>query len=131
MTEHELQLLEYSFFSLCEEVDIFYCRQKEAEFLSEPYTDDNMRETMLIIMEGLESYAPDSEKWHTFLRRLYLLSMGEYRTEKEPEKVEDEEKKEVKEPDVEDSNSSIVKDEEAKDEESKAPAKEEEASFPP
>merc|ERR1712110_474759 len=75
------------FSKLRRHVDTIYCRQKEAEFLSEPYTDDNMRETMLIIMEGLESYAPDSEKWHTFLRRLYLLSMGEYRTEKEPEKV--------------------------------------------
>jgi len=25
LTPHEIKLIEYSFFSLCEEVDIFYC----------------------------------------------------------------------------------------------------------
>ena len=25
LTPHEIQLIEYSFFSLCEEVDLFYC----------------------------------------------------------------------------------------------------------
>ena len=40
-----------------------------------------MREVMLGILEGLESFQPDSEKWRQFLRRLYLLSMGEYTTE--------------------------------------------------
>ena len=43
---------------------------------------------MLSIMEGLESYTPESDKWHTYFRRLYLLSMGEFRTEVEVEKME-------------------------------------------
>ena len=80
LTEHELQLLEYSFFSLCEEVDIFYCSAKEKDAMIEPFDEAKMRETMLGILEGLESYQPDSEKWRQFLRRLYLLTMGEFTT---------------------------------------------------
>ena len=68
-----------------------------------------MRETMLGIMEGLESYSTDSNNWHMYLRRLYLLSMGEYKTEIEEEKP--------KEADAEDSNSSIVIDDSKKTEE--------------
>ena len=37
LTEHELQLLEYSFFSLCEEVDLFFCRSMEADFMAQVF----------------------------------------------------------------------------------------------
>ena len=74
-------MLEYSFFSLCEEVDIFYCLKKETEFLKQPFTEDNIQETMLTLMEGLKSNAPESDKWHAYFRRLYLLSMGEFSPE--------------------------------------------------
>ena len=47
-----------------------------------------MRETMLGILEGLESFQPDSEKWRQFLRRLFLLTMGEYRAEEDQAREE-------------------------------------------
>ena len=80
---------------------------------------------MLAIMEGLESYPIDSDKWRSHLRRLYLFSMGEFKTER----VE----KETKEPEVEDNNNKIVVGEEKKDgrdEESKESVQEE-AKDPP
>ena len=60
-----MHLLEYSFFSLCEEVDIFYCRSMEAEFLSQAFDDSNLREKMLTILEGVETCDPTSDNWHT------------------------------------------------------------------
>ena len=125
LTEHELQLLEYSFFSLCEEVDLFYCRSMEAGYLAQIFDDNNMREAMLGLMEGLESFSTDSEKWHSFLRRLYLFSMGEFKTE--------EDREERKEPEGEDSNNGIVVEEEKKaegEEEAKQPAREEVKEVP-
>ena len=50
-----MNLLEYSFFSLCEEVDIFYCRNMEADILSETFNDDNLREKIAKILSVLES----------------------------------------------------------------------------
>ena len=35
LTSHEIKLIEYSFFSLCEEVDLFYCEQKEPDLAFE------------------------------------------------------------------------------------------------
>ena len=64
-------------------MDIFYCRAKEKDFIAGPFDEAKMREVMLGILEGLESFQPDSEKWRQFLRRLFLLSMGEYTTEED------------------------------------------------
>ena len=80
---------------------------------------------MLSLMEGLESFSTDSEKWRSYLRRLYLFSMGEFKTE--------EDREERKEPEGEDSNNSIVVEEEKKaegEEEAKQPAQEEVKDVP-
>lgn len=53
----------------------------ELDYMNRAFTEDDMRETMLTILEGLESFEPTSEKWHTYFRRLYLFSMGEFKTE--------------------------------------------------
>ena len=42
-----------------------------------------MRNRMMSILEGLESYETDSPQWQARLRQLYVLSMGEYRAEGE------------------------------------------------
>lgn len=56
LTEHELNLLEYSFFSLNEEIDLFYCQKVHEEFFSERQFDETaLRDTMLNIFETLES----------------------------------------------------------------------------
>ena len=34
LNEHELSLLEYSFFALCEEVDLFYCFHLQKDYFS-------------------------------------------------------------------------------------------------
>ena len=61
LTPHEIQLIEYSFFSLSEEVDLFYCEQKEIEMSNETYfTPQSMRDYAMSILEALESYPSDS-----------------------------------------------------------------------
>lgn len=90
-------MIEYSFFSLCEEVDIFYCQQREPEIAFErEFDEEMMRDTMMSILEGLESYPDNTDNWFSFLRRLYLLAMGLYRLEgdepaQQPEKPMQEE----------------------------------------
>lgn len=39
LSAHELELLEYSFFSLCEEVDIFYCQHRHTDYFTDPIND--------------------------------------------------------------------------------------------
>lgn len=79
---NEIALIEYAFFSLCEEVDIFYCQHKEEEVAFETEFDEaTMRDSMMSILEGLESYPCETEQWHSYLMRLYLLSMGLFRGE--------------------------------------------------
>ena len=51
LTPHEIQLIEYSFFSLCEEVDLFYCEQKEEELALETEFDEEiMYDKMMSIL---------------------------------------------------------------------------------
>ena len=85
LTDHEIQVIEYAFFSLCEEVDLFYCEQKEEEIASEiMFTQDSLRNRIMNILEALESYPHDSEQWRSRLRQLYLLSMGVYMSDQDP-----------------------------------------------
>jgi hypothetical protein len=34
LSTHEIDLLEYSFFSLCEEVDLFFCQHKHTDYFA-------------------------------------------------------------------------------------------------
>ena len=45
------------------------------------FTAQTMRDYAMSILEGLESYPSDSEQWQSRLRRMYLLSMGVFKTE--------------------------------------------------
>ena len=64
LTPHEIQLIEYSFFSLSEEVDLFYCEHKEAEMTNEIYfSEQSMRDWCMGILEALESYPSDTPQW--------------------------------------------------------------------
>ena len=93
LTPHEIQLIEYSFFSLCEEVDLFYCEQKEIEVSHEIYfTRESMRERCMAILEALESYPTDSVPWQARLRQMYLLSMGVFKCQDESMNNAEEEK---------------------------------------
>jgi len=57
-------LIEYSFFSLCEEVDLFYCQEKELEVSSEMvFTETSLRARLMSILEGLESHPYESDQW--------------------------------------------------------------------
>jgi len=42
-----------------------------------------MRNEMMNIIEGLESFPSSSDQWKSYLRQLYLLSMGNYLREGE------------------------------------------------
>lgn len=80
LTEHEIQLLEYSFFSLCEEIDLFFCERKEPDVSSDTeFTADSIETKLMQAVDGLESYEYDSEQWRSNLRKLYLFTMGSYR----------------------------------------------------
>ena len=62
LTAHEMQLIEYSFFSLAEEIDLFYSAQKEQHLCSEiEFTEHSLEDQMMCILEALESYPTDSE----------------------------------------------------------------------
>ena len=79
LTEHELSLLEYSFFSFNEEIDIWYCQKVHEDFFGERKFDElALRDTLLCICETLESSQCASQSWVSSLQRLYLLSMGLY-----------------------------------------------------
>ena len=80
LTEHEIQLLEYSFFSLCEEIDLFFCERKEPDVSSDTeFTADSIETKLMQAVDGLESYEYESEQWRSNLRKLYLFTMGSYR----------------------------------------------------
>ena len=82
---NEIALIEYAFFSLCEEVDIFYCQHMEEEVAFDTeFDEETMRDTMMSILEGLESYPYETKQWHSYLMKLYVLSMGLYRGKGEP-----------------------------------------------
>jgi len=67
LTDQELQTLEYSFFSLNEEIDLFYAKQKQKTFVEENITmqvDDNkLHEVVAHLLDTLESRHPDCEDW--------------------------------------------------------------------
>ena len=102
LTEHEILLIEYAFFSLCEEVDIFYCSEKEGEVAQDiEFTEAALQSRLMSVLEALESHPYESEQWKARLRQLYLLSMGVYRSEGEkrsPKKRQPEEEKQPEEP---------------------------------
>ena len=69
LTPHELLLIEYSFFSLCEEVDLFYCKEKEDELAQEiVFNEASLRARLLSILEALESHPYESDQWKSRLR---------------------------------------------------------------
>ena len=69
LTQHEIALIEYSFFSLCEEVDIFYCTMQEEELVFEiEFDTESMRDQTMSILEALESHPTDSPQWQKRLR---------------------------------------------------------------
>lgn len=39
LSQHELELLEYSFFSLSEEIDLVYCKQLNKGYFDQPVKD--------------------------------------------------------------------------------------------
>ena len=39
LSDHELRLLEYSFFSMCEEIDIFYCVNQNKVYMNELFPE--------------------------------------------------------------------------------------------
>jgi hypothetical protein len=39
LSAHEIELLEYSFYSLCEEIDLFYCSKMHSDYFSTPFAD--------------------------------------------------------------------------------------------
>lgn len=43
LSAHEVELLEYSFYSLCEEIDLFYCSQLHADYFSSALSDSQMK----------------------------------------------------------------------------------------
>ena len=78
-------MIEYSFYSLCEEIDLFYCQQRETKIATDTlFTEESLRKTLFCIVEALESYPYESEQWKSHLRQLYLLAMGSYRCEGDP-----------------------------------------------
>ena len=46
----------------------------------------------MAVLEGLESYPQETEQWKSHLRKLYLLSMGNYKMQGEKQKEEDDAK---------------------------------------
>ena len=82
LTDKELQLIEYSFFSLSEEVDLFYCEQKEESLAFEIlFNKESLQDKAMSVLDGLESYPIETDQWQSRLRQLYLLSMGVFRFE--------------------------------------------------
>ena len=54
LSDYELKLYEYSTFSLCEEIDIFYCKNHNPEVFDQPYDNERLTESSQLILELLE-----------------------------------------------------------------------------
>ena len=54
LSDYELKLYEYSTFSLCEEIDIFYCKNQNSEVFEDPYDAERLTESSQLILELLE-----------------------------------------------------------------------------
>ena len=55
LCQYELNLYEYSAFSLCEEIDIFYCQKRNLDTVgSVEYDEDSLRSKLQVILEYLE-----------------------------------------------------------------------------
>jgi hypothetical protein len=62
LSDYELKLYEYSTFSLSEEIDIFYCKAKNAEVFKPEFDEEMLTEKSQLILELLEQHTSDEKK---------------------------------------------------------------------
>jgi chemotaxis methyl-accepting protein methylase len=70
----EIELLSNNFFSTFEKIDLIYCREVQAYFLTQE-KDKNLRENLTTLIEHLECMPHESTQWRSSLERLYVYAM--------------------------------------------------------
>jgi hypothetical protein len=55
LSQYELNLYEYSAFSLLEEIDIFYCKNKNMEVFENYFDEDSLLDKIQYLLEMMEA----------------------------------------------------------------------------
>ena len=62
LSQYELNLYEYSAFSLLEEIDIFYCKKKNLELFENEFDEDSLMDKIQYLLEMMEAVVDDDKK---------------------------------------------------------------------